>query len=201
MNEWWLLQVLQAYKDKFPSREVAIDVGANVGEWAVLLSQHFARVYAIEPDPRASSKIPAADNIQVIEAAVCGEPGEVTLYSRPSAEQNSLLKVHPIGAGCQSDAPVIGELTVKGITLDESFPQGADFVKIDIEGAEVQALGVCSPDGRWSRTFFLVECHDTFGDIAPLLLALGKEVIHVQHPLQGVHPGHCWALGVPPEWK
>jgi FkbM family methyltransferase len=199
MNEWWLKQVLDSAIPKIARREVAIDVGANTGEWTLALSPHFERVYAVEPDERASSLIQAAPNVQIISAAVSDRPGEVTLYKRATTGHNSLLRRHPIGGEGQAAVPVTEESIVKAITLDDSFPSGADFVKIDIEGGEILALSGCSGE-RWDRTFFIVECHDTFRGVAAMLTSLGKRVTDVQHPLSGVHPGHCWAIGVPAGW-
>lgn len=200
MTEWWLKQIFESALPKFSKREIAVDVGANSGEWTVELAKHFERVYAVEPDGRASSLIPQSANVQVIPAAVSDKSGEATLFKRATTGHNSLLREHPIGGESQAAVPVTEEVSVTAITLDESFPLGSDFVKIDIEGGEIMALAGCSGE-RWDRTFFLVECHDTFEEVAAGLTQLGKRVIHVQHPLSGAHPGHCWALGFPPEWK
>ena len=176
----------------------AIDIGANVGSWTRMLAAEFAAVTAVEADERAyrvlSSELPG--NAAAIHGAACDRDGEVSLYTRLSSEQTSLLEVHPIGAvGC-ADAPVDGVVAVRAYTLDRLFPAGADFIKIDIEGAEAAVLSAMSAS-IWSRATFLVECHATYDEVVRELLRLGKDVEQVPHPHANAHPDHCWAIGRP----
>ena len=67
-------------------------------------------------------------------------------------------------------------------------------MKIDTEGGVLLALAGCRSSDAWGRTFFIVECHDTFDGVEAELKRLGKAVTHVPHPLDA-HPGHCWAIG------
>jgi FkbM family methyltransferase len=179
-------------------RGTAVDIGANVGMWARPLAAVFSQVIAVEADDRAYAELcrdlPA--NVRAIHGAACNYTGEVTIYKRPSSEQTSLLAAHPIGAiGC-SDAPVQELAVVEAYTLNSLCPEGADFVKIDIEGAEVVVLSAASPE-LWQRTTFVVECHDTFEEVRDELMRLWKTVEHVPHPCADAHPGHCWAIGRP----
>jgi FkbM family methyltransferase len=190
--ESWLLHSL----DGVP-RGYAVDVGANVGSWTRLLAGEFSLVTAVEADERAYATLTASlpGNAVALHRAVCDRVADVTLYQRPSSEQTSLLEVHPIGAGGCSDAPVEEAVTVKGVTLESICPIGADFVKIDIEGAEVDVLSALVV-GTWRRATFCVECHDTFAGVARELERLGKAIERIPHPYQS-HPGHCWAIGRP----
>lgn len=191
--EPWLIHSMSGV-----ARGHAVDIGANVGSWTRLLAADFALVTAVEADERAygvlSSELPG--NAVAIHGAACDRDGEISLYKRPSSEQTSLLEVHPIGAGGCAAAPVHEVVTVKAHTLDGLCPQGADFIKIDIEGAEVAVLSAASAS-VWARATFLVECHDTFDGVAKELERLGKAVERVPHPIAGAHPGHCWAIGRP----
>lgn len=191
--ESWLLHSL----DGVP-RGSAVDVGANAGSWARLLASQFSSVVAVEADDRAFATLLAnlPDNVTATHAAVCNYAGQVTIYKRPSSEQTSLLAAHPIGADKCADAPIQELAVVKACTLDHLCPHGADFVKIDIEGAEVVVLSDASP-ALWRRATFLVECHDTFTGVHEQLQRLGKTVEHVPHPHKAAHPGHCWAIGRP----
>lgn len=190
--EVWLLHSLAGV-----TKGNAVDVGANIGSWSRLLSSLFSSVVAVEADPRAFSalteKLPA--NVTPICGAVCGHEGFASLYTRPSAEQSSLLEVHPIGAGACKEAPVHEVLEVRAYTLDSLCPLGADYVKMDIEGAEVMALSAASAD-VWGAATFLVECHDTFEAVNRELERMRKSVERVAHPYPA-HPGHCWAIGRP----
>lgn len=190
--EPWLLHSLNGVP-----REYAVDVGANVGSWTRLLAAEFKLVTAVEADERAYATLTASlpSNAIALHRAVCDRVAEMTLYRRPSAEQSSLLEIHPIGAGGGGDAPVVDVTTVRGVTLDSICPIGADFVKIDVEGAEVAVLAAATKS-IWTKATFLVECHDTFAAVTRCLELLGKAVERVPHPYQS-HPGHCWAIGRP----
>jgi FkbM family methyltransferase len=193
--ESWLIPFVEATE----RRGVAADIGANVGSWTSYLSRLFDRVIAYEADERAFailSESPPPRSTCIL-GAICGSDDPVTFYLRPSAEQSSLLAVHPIGGGGGAPAPAIGESTVDGWTLDRAFPGGADLVKMDIEGGEIEALRACQGP-RWRYATFIVECHDTFDGVEAELQRIGLEVTRVPHPYSNAaHPGHCWAVGRP----
>ena len=193
--EHWLKIPIEEALAKLESREIAVDVGANSGSWTEPLSKMFDRVIAIEPDERVSPLVPQGGNVELIRAAVSDSSGKATFYLRAGTGQNSLLEVHPIGGESMQDAPVAKSAEVDCITLDSILEGGADFVKMDIEGGETAALAGCKDDGRWDRTVFLVECHDTFSEVERELLRLGKRVARIPHPYYpSAHPGHCWAI-------
>ena len=199
IEEHWLIDSVGRAIGALSERGVAVDVGANVGNWTKELVQTFDRVLAIEPDERASSQIPEATNLEVILGVAAESDGELVLHKRPSPEQNSLLETHPIGAGSCAPAPVVESVTVPSYSLDSLCPDGADFVKVDVEGAEGSVLRGCSDDGRWDRTAFVVECHNTFDEVSEELQRLNKDVTHIAHPSPAAHRGHCWAVGLPPD--
>jgi FkbM family methyltransferase len=177
-------------------KSLAVDVGANVGSWSIPLTKLFDNVVAFEPDERNFDLIPSADNLTVVKAAISDFTGQTPFFLRETSCHNSLLPDHPIGGEGMRHVPVIEELQVPCITLDDACEDGADLVKIDIEGGEVIALRGCLDAGRWSRTVFIVECHGTYSDVESELVRLGKTVTKIDHPLAGSHPLHCWALGV-----
>lgn len=185
------------------AKKLAVDIGANCGDWTRLLSTAgFERVIAVEPDSRASSHIKEGDGIEIVHAAASSleseSAGEVTLFLRPSPDQNSLLESHPIGGAGGSECPHTGTVSVPCVSLKTLCPAGADFVKIDVEGAEERVISSCQDDGTWDRCVFLVECHDTLSAVVSQLNRLRKKVTVVEHPFKGhAHPGHCWAVGEP----
>jgi FkbM family methyltransferase len=192
--ENWLTAPVGEGISRLASHSLAVDVGANVGTWSVPLCDLFENVLAFEPDERNFDKMPTRDNLTTVKAAVSDITGTVPFFLRSSSGHNSILEVHPIGGEGMAPVPVIEELQVPSITLDDACETGADFVKIDVEGGEVQVLQGCMDAGRWARTMFVVECHDTFSDVARELERLGKRVSRIPHPFLA-HPGHCWAIG------
>lgn len=190
--EYWLAE---AVNDSLPEiRGIAADIGANVGDWSRALAEEFTSVVAVEPDVRAYSQIGEIKGVTLKTVAVGEIAGEAELYLRESTGQNSLLEQHPIGGEGGRPVPHIAVETVEVTTLDDLLPDGADFVKIDIEGGEVAALRGCQDLDKWEDSVFLVECHDTFAEVSRELERIGKSVTRLPHPFPG-HPGHCWAIG------
>lgn len=192
--EHWLTEPVTSGIKGLSATSLAVDVGANVGTWAVPLCELFDEVLAFEPDDRNFSQIPTIDNLTTVKVAISDQTGQTPFFIRQSSGHNSLLETHPIGGDGMAPVPVVEEIQVTCLSLDDACENGADLVKIDIEGGEVLALQGCVDVGRWSRTLFVVECHDTFSDVVRELERLGKRVTRIPHPLVS-HPGHCWAIG------
>ena len=114
------------------------DVGANVGFYTLLASVvtgDNGKVFSFEPVPRNINylkqhiKINTLANVSVIEKAV----------SDKIQKLNFSLSINP-SMGHLSEE---GEIVVETITLNEFIKQGnplPDIIKMDIEGAEYDAL-------------------------------------------------------------
>ena len=69
-----------------------------------------------------------------------------------------------------------------------------DFVKIDVEGGELDVLVGAEQTIRTHQPRLLIEIHN-LANLAFCQSALadwGYAVEHIPHPHPGVHPGHCW---------
>jgi len=167
-----------------------LDIGANRGEWTRLMAPHFDEIDAYEPDPRCLEVLEfeaqrACDDtpcsIFIHQAAVGAFEASATLFLREGSAQSSLSKKHPFGHG-----RVVSQLVVPQISLIQAVgDEGADFVKIDIEGAERDLV---YPTNVRS---YLIECHGTYDEVMPKIpecYAIWK-FSHV-HP--AADPGHCW---------
>ena len=194
--EQWCVRALDGV-----ARGSAFDIGANAGSWTVMLSQLFDRVIAVEPDPRALLALREAagelESVVVVNAAVRSKRGSCTLYQRAEALQSSLLEESPIGGDGAVPCPPTSTATVECITLDDVAKHAPDFVKMDIEGSEADALSLIEKK-RWEKTTFLVECHATVDEVTEHLERLGKTVERIPHPNgANAHPQHCWVIGRP----
>jgi len=115
------------------------DVGANVGFFTLLASKlagHSGRVYAFEPLPRNLDflerhvRINELANVHVEALAVAATSGEAHFRIAPHASMGGLAEG--------------GDLRVVTASLDDLIAGGRvarpDFIKMDIEGAESDAL-------------------------------------------------------------
>lgn len=114
------------------SPNVIVDVGASIGDFALLAAHRFpnATVYAIEPDPdnyqqmRRNIALNNYTNIIPMNVAVSSGYGEATLFHSSNSVAHSMIDA---GVG---DQP----LKVKTIPLSEF--KTIDALKFDAEGAE-----------------------------------------------------------------
>ena len=168
---------------------VFVDVGANVGAYALFVGVHApgARILAFEPHPRTAAKLRynlAASGIaaEVIEAAAGPPPGDggtMDLWSDgggnvggtsllPAATSNAKLKV---SVPVRALADVLGERAVTRV----------DALKIDVEGFEDRALAPfldAAPPALLPRVILLEHEHAGFWkcDLHAMLLGAGYAV-------------------------
>ncbi|ONH30646.1 FkbM family methyltransferase [Pseudofrankia asymbiotica] len=131
--------------------DVVLDVGANVGVYAVHASRHVGpdgRVYAFEPVPATAGRlaetlaINGCRNVTVVRAAVTDQPGTITMnvYSDPvHADWNSMGK-HPMRSYAGKEVHPDLTAEARAETLD-TWAAGAGiddvaFCKVDVEGFE-----------------------------------------------------------------
>jgi FkbM family methyltransferase len=153
---------------------VAVDIGANLGEWAVPLARRVGpsgRVLAIEPAPRAATAVDktlvanALAQAEVIRCAVGDHDGTVE-FAAPIVTSvridTGTARIGPAAAGHEA-------LTVVSRTLDslaaERRLDRIDLIKIDVEGAERQVLdGARASIARFRPVLVLETGHEADGD-------------------------------------
>jgi FkbM family methyltransferase len=142
-----------------PKRGIAIDVGANVGFWALSLVPYCDKVYAFEINETVSRDLIACGipNIEINNVGLSNHPGTATLY----------IPIHPNGFEMDGWASLqIGnypgitkhcEKQVQLKTLDSFAIKNCSFLKIDIEGHELEMLKGAIQTLKKSRPVVLVE--------------------------------------------
>lgn len=136
-------------KNVFRPNFVAIDVGANVGVFTLIMAAHAreGRVIAIEPHPDVFARLARnidlnrLQNVTLRQCALSDASGAQTLFSFAPGAANQ-------GASSFYAGNVAGggpQLSVAVTTLDEIMsspgaPNRLDFVKIDTEGNEARVL-------------------------------------------------------------
>lgn len=137
---FWEMWITKAMVDVVKPGMVCIDAGANVGYYSVLLGEltgHDGKVIAAEPMPGTRHLLErnVAINgfsgiVEVTGVALGDGPGTVTLYMPPGEPKNALICAtapHP-----DWEAATVPVIAIDGLALPR-----VDFVKIDVEGAEI----------------------------------------------------------------
>jgi FkbM family methyltransferase len=138
----WTSDIKRLYSDFSPA--VVFDVGANIGQTALVLRHAFPKavLYSFEPGALAFQQLQETfgndANVRCHQTAFYSTETEFTIYLQPDSRHNSVMP--------GLNTPCSGKLstTVKATTIDrfcaEHGISGIDILKIDTEGADVEVL-------------------------------------------------------------
>lgn len=142
-------------------RGIAIDAGANIGLFTYRFSKCFQHVYSFEI------------NSDLIAPILQYDPGNITLYSRGLSSITGLAKLYvPVMHGIplvgwgslnRENLPGAESLIEKDVEikqLDEFGLSNVDFIKIDVEGHELEVIKGGAATIEKSRPVLLIEVKD-----------------------------------------
>jgi len=123
--------------------DVVIDVGANIGYYALLesrLTGKNGKIYAIEPVPanveilRINRELNQYDNIEVFQLAISDKKGHTTMYV---PRERNLSRIKASMGGNQSNTIEVETATLDDFLQGKRYPQ---VIRMDVEGAEYQIV-------------------------------------------------------------
>ncbi|MGH9487494.1 MAG: FkbM family methyltransferase [Terriglobales bacterium] len=174
--------LFEIYRDRIYTRNFpplsrgasVLDIGANVGLFAVQVARLGARVTAVEPNPAALALLNenvsangVQDQVRILPAAVGSRAGSAELFLGRNSIDCSLFR--PSGPSVR----------VRVIALDEllRLTGPVDLLKLDAEGAEFDLLWH-APEQAWQQVSRLaVEVHADVAEPTPrpeVLARLGR---------------------------
>lgn len=145
----WDYQFVKKHNDFFTKENspMIIDCGSNIGVSVMRYKSLYpqARIIAFEPDAdlcdilRRNVRCNNLTDVTIMQAAVWAEDGEINFTSAKNgnheAGQISLL------SGVKHNGNIT---TIKAEWLGKFLDQPIDFVKLDVEGAELEVLKSCA---------------------------------------------------------
>jgi FkbM family methyltransferase len=198
--------VQEALRRLLAPGDVFYDVGANVGFFTILgarLVGPEGRVIAFEPVPACARAV--ARNIAlndfahaaIREEAVGAASGRAQLLVVGEASWSHL-------ASTGRHADVRAEIDVAVASIDELVLAGEipppDVLKIDTEGAELQAIAGMRATIEHHRPAIVCELHDTNAAYLALMEQLDYTTTNLDGPAPVASAGAVHALSQPREW-
>jgi FkbM family methyltransferase len=133
--------------------DMVFDIGAGIGEEAVIFEHMGCRVVSVEAHPRTyrclTKTIARSNlkNVQALECAIMDRDGEITISNTDDHLANGIGATEGVAVPARSVASLCRELGLDTI----------DFLKMNIEGAEKSAvLGF----GDVKIGHMVISCHD-----------------------------------------
>lgn len=158
--------LLEAFYTRLPlDASIVIDVGAHTGRHAIPLAALVGTagvVHAFEPIPEIRRQLTQnlesaeVNNVVVYPFALASKPAEVQFHYIPNLPQESGINAR-YTYNSPTDPPKI--LKLYAHSLDDVFPNTqVAFIKIDIEGGELDMLEGSSRTLTFSRPIVSFEC-------------------------------------------
>jgi FkbM family methyltransferase len=197
------LSLLETRKDAFGAGVIAIDCGANIGvhtvEWARAM-HGWGEVIAVEAQERifyalaGNIAINNCFNARAIHAAVGAAPGTIRVpqpdYLQPSSFGSLELRGHERNEyiGQPIDYSREGTREISMVSIDSFALPRLDFIKIDVEGMELEVLDGAQESIEKFKPQMLIEVIKTDRDaLLARLAALGYRHYPVGINILAVH--------------
>lgn len=152
---------LQYLEKIVPRGALTVDVGANLGLYTRRLARLSKQVYAFEPshDMARFLRRTSASNVTVHEIALSDENGEGELFI-PQDESGSVHGLASLEPQIDASGRLLASLNVRTARLDTIVDIDVAFVKIDVEGHELNVLNGATSLIDRCQPVFLVEAED-----------------------------------------
>jgi len=157
-NPDYNIEELDFLRQHTPAGGVFVDVGANVGTYAMVLARHVGSggtVIAIEPHPVTHARLAfnnsasGTTQVKLIAAAAGPSDGELMIET----DGDNLGASHVVSGAASHQAIKVPSLRLRRI-LDEAGVSQLDTMKIDVEGFEDRVLTgffAEAPPALWPR--------------------------------------------------
>src|SRR4249920_1572284 len=196
----WNPDEYEAFRSVVRPGTIALDVGANVGSYAVLLGQWAGpdgKVFAFEPAPAVHAGLvehialnQLKDIVHPVAAAVGDTDGLAAFLAASTAGEGRLASSSERSSG-----------SVRVVTIDafcRAHAINPDFIKIDVEGWELSALRGARETIRRNRgsLALFVEMHPSLWPLIgvtkdEMLAELAAQSLRIA-PLR--HTGNVWSI-------
>lgn len=202
-------------KNNISKGDIVIDVGANIGYYALLFSRlvgEKGKVFAFEPEPRnfellkKNVQVNNYKNIVLIQKALSDKNEQLDLFISKN------MANHKIYQQKNQDA---NSIKIDAIRLDDyiknqDLTDKINFIKIDVEGAELRAFNGMKTILKESKTLkvftefmyhLLKECGSEPKELVDLLIGGDFKINYVDSEKNEIVPANLEKLTTPKNYK
>lgn len=146
----WEPNISKEFERRIKAGDIVVDVGANVGYYSLLAAKlvgEQGHVVALEASPGITQMLVRnialnhVHNVRVLNVAVAGSPGKLTVYRGPSHNSGSTTTREPkdyLARGYLVEGEVVSAPLDQ--ILSSAERARVSLIKIDVEGGEVPIL-------------------------------------------------------------
>ena len=148
LNGFWESWITVATSQYLKPGMVCADVGACAGYYTLIMADKVGpsgHVYCFEPNPRSMQLIKRTldvngfyDRVTFVQKAVSDVNGKARFCMNAEHPPGGTIMGDPMTAAYEDEK--MQEKIVETVRLDDAIDRPVDFMKMDIEGAELQAL-------------------------------------------------------------
>lgn len=171
----WLISLVSKWELRFMKDvifkyvkpgDVCLDIGANVGMYTIPLALRvgpIGQVFAFEPDEQTCNtllkniSLNNLKNVHAMRVAISNKDGKIPFYCRPDTDQHSTYEKTTVKTPKGQHT-----ITIESARIDTLVSNGTiskpDFIKIDIEGGEIDAIHGLGNTAKYVRAI-MVEVH------------------------------------------
>jgi FkbM family methyltransferase len=161
-------RTFQLMKENVAEGNTVLDIGANIGIYSILLSRlvgKTGKVYAFEPDPitveylKKNIRLNKCENVIIVPVALSSQNGKITLL-KPEGSGDAFNYISHTNRGNTSEA-FIDSLKLDDY-VDQTGIKKIDFVKIDVEGAELLSFTGAKNVLEKFTPKIIMECYEPY---------------------------------------
>jgi FkbM family methyltransferase len=182
--------VYEVNSERFAVDGVTIDLGANIGAFALLAASHGSKVYAVEPEPHNLEAMKNNITLSGLDHLVTSVPYGISNFKGTAVIDDN-------GGGSTIKDDVAFGANIEIISLDGLFTlyniENVNVLKIDVEGSEVDIIVGASKETlnkcKYITMEFDIRSGSRLGEITQKL----SETHHVRTMGSWERGGMIWA--------
>ena len=175
---------------RFEIEGVTVDIGANIGTFALLAASYGSKVYAVEPEPHNLEAMKNNIALNSLDHLVTSVP-----YGISNFKGTAVIHDSGGGASIKDDGAFGAEIDI--ITLDDLFKMYSidkvNVLKIDVEGSEGDIILGASKNNLNKCAYITMEFDIRSGNILGEIVKKLSETHHVRTMGSWERGGMIWA--------